>query len=169
MKLSRNWAMPNKSTFKIKPIKQLLDQYVEQQKIWLDPFAGWNSPAQIKNDINPKRNVEHCMDALAFLKSIPDSSIDGVLYDPPYSMRQAKECYEGFGAELLKIRPTQMNYWSECKNEIKRILKKDGLSICFGWNSQGIGKNRGFEIIEIMLIPHGGSRNDTIVTVEKKL
>ena len=167
MKISRSWSMPNKSTFKIKPIKQLLEKYVGDE-IWVDPFAGWNSPAKIKNDINPKRQTEYCMDALEFLKGIPNNSVDGVLYDPPYSMRQAKECYEGFGVELLKIRPTQMNYWSECKNEIQRILKKDGVSISFGWNSQGIGKNRGFEIIEIMLIPHGGSRNDTIVTVEKK-
>ena len=32
----------------------------------------------------------------------------------------------------------------------------------------GIGKNRGFEMIEILLVPHGGSKNDTIVTVEQK-
>lgn len=29
-------------------------------------------------------------------------------------------------------------------------------------------KNRGFEIIEIMLVAHGGNHNDTIVTVERK-
>lgn len=29
--------------------------------------------------------------------------------------------------------------------------------------------NRGFEMIEILLVPHGGSKNDTICTVEKKL
>jgi len=33
----------------------------------------------------------------------------------------------------------------------------------------GIGKNRGFEMVEILLVPHGGSKNDTIVTVERKL
>ena len=40
--------------------------------------------------------------------------------------------------------------------------------MCFGWNSNGVGKVRGFEIIEILLIAHGGSHNDTIVTVERK-
>lgn len=32
----------------------------------------------------------------------------------------------------------------------------------------GIGLKRGFEMIEILLVPHGGSKNDTIVTVERK-
>jgi hypothetical protein len=32
----------------------------------------------------------------------------------------------------------------------------------------GMGKNRFFEIIEILLVPHGGHKNDTIVTVERK-
>jgi len=30
-----------------------------------------------------------------------------------------------------------------------------------------MGKNRGFEIVEILLVAHGGHHNDTIVTVEK--
>lgn len=33
----------------------------------------------------------------------------------------------------------------------------------------GIGKTRGFEIVEILLVAHGGNHNDTIVTVERKL
>jgi len=33
----------------------------------------------------------------------------------------------------------------------------------------GIGKNRGFEMTRILLVPHGGSKNDTIVTVETKI
>lgn len=33
----------------------------------------------------------------------------------------------------------------------------------------GIGKKNGFEIIEILLVAHGGMHNDTIVTVERKL
>ena len=62
-----------------------------------------------------------------------------------------------------------MNYWSECKKEIARICKKEGIVISFGWNSMGIGKNRGFNMIKVLLVPHGGSRNDTICTVEQKL
>lgn len=169
MKISRIWAMPNKWTFTIKPIRELLKREVISG-IWIDPFCGENSPASIKNDLNPKNKfANNHDDALEFLKTIGNNSCDGVLFDPPYSITQAKQCYEGFGMDKLNIKPTSMKYWSECKNEISRILKKRGKVICFGWNSMGLGKNRGFEIKEILLIPHGGSKNDTICTVEIKI
>jgi hypothetical protein len=44
-----------------------------------------------------------------------------------------------------------------------------GIAISCGWNTNGFGKARGFKIIEIMCVAHGGSKNDTIVTVEKKI
>ena len=37
------------------------------------------------------------------------------------------------------------------------------------WNSNGVGKKRNFEMVEVLLFPHGGSKHDTIVTVDKKL
>jgi len=44
-----------------------------------------------------------------------------------------------------------------------------GFAISFGWNSIGMGKTHGFEIIEILLVCHGGAHNDTIVTVDRKV
>ena len=44
-----------------------------------------------------------------------------------------------------------------------------GKVVSFGWNSGGIGMKYGFKIDRILLVPHGGSHNDTIVTVETKL
>ena len=167
MNLERVWAMPNKWTFTIKPIKELLREEVKSG-IWIDPFAGKNSPAQKTNDLREDMPTTHHMDALEFLKTFDDESVDGVLFDPPYSITQAKQCYEGYGMELLDTKPTSMKYWADCKNEIARITRKEGKVICFGWNSMGIGKNRGFEMTRILMVPHGGSKNDTIVTVEVK-
>jgi len=134
MDIVRQWAMPNRWTFTIKPIKELLEQYVNDG-LWVDPFAGKNSAASLTNDINPERATDHHMDALQFLKGLPSNTYDGVLYDPPYSIRQAKECYDNHGVDCLQIKPNQMNYWSECKNEISRICKNEAIVICFGWNS----------------------------------
>lgn len=167
MKIERIWAMPNKWTFTIKPIRELLEEEMDDG-IWCDPFAGENSPAQVTNDLNEKMKAEFNMDALEFLKTLESNKFDGVLFDPPYSITQAKQCYEGYGMELLEIKPTMMNYWSGCKNEIARILKSNGKVICFGWSSMGLGKNRGFNMTRILLVPHGGSKNDTICTVEIK-
>lgn len=167
MKIERKWAMPNKWTFMIKPIADLLKEEVTDG-LWCDPFAGMNSPAQVTNDLNKERYTTHHMDALLFLKSQPSNHFDGVLFDPPYSITQAKQCYDGIGMDLLDTKPTSMKYWGDCKNEIARILKNGGKVICFGWNSMGIGINRGFDMTRILLVPHGGSKNDTIITVEIK-
>ncbi len=172
MKIERKWAMPSRWTFKIKPIADLLTEEVGaglfQDKLWIDPFAGENSPAQETNDLNPERQTKHHMDALDFLKMYPAESVDGILFDPPYSPRQVKECYEGIGLNVTS-KETKQSFYSDAKNEMKRIVKKGGKIICFGWTSMGMGKGRGFRMERILLVPHGGSKNDTIVTVETKL
>jgi hypothetical protein len=166
MMISRIWAMPNKWTFTIYPIKNLLNKYVNQG-YWCDPFAGEHSPAAIQNDLSGK--CDYKLDALEFLKIRKDNEFDGVLFDPPYSINQAKICYQKRGMEQLKIKPTSMKYWGDCKTNIGRIIKPGGIVICCGWNSMGVGINRGFKMLEILLVPHGGSKNDTIVTVERKI
>ena len=91
-----------------------------------------------------------------------------VLYDPPFSPRQLSECYKAFGLSV-NMKTTQASYWSNQKVEIGRIVKSGGYVITCGWNSGGIGKKYGFEVVEILLVAHGGWHNDTIITVDKKL
>lgn len=161
--------MPNKNTFSIKPIKELINKYIDidTDKIIIDPFANNNKIANITNDINPEYDTTYHMDALDFLKLFDDNSVDIVLYDPPYSVRQVSECYKKFGYEVTN-KTTQSSWRSKHLNEIKRILKPNGKALCFGWNSNGIGKTRNFTMVEILLVAHGGSHNDTICTVEIK-
>jgi len=166
--INRVWAMPNKATFTIKPIANLLSRYIADGKGWVDPFAGHNSPAEWQNDLDTASPVPFHLDALDFLKLFPDSSQQGCLLDPPYSITQARECYNGYGMDKLDIKPTSMKYWAEIKNQMRRITVLGGSVICCGWSSMGLGKNRGFEMLEVLLVPHGGSKNDTIVTVEVK-
>jgi len=166
--MNRIWAMSNKNTFSIIPIKNLLNKYVSKDKLWIDGFANDSKIATITNDLNPEYNTDYHLDALDFFKTFKDNSVDGVLYDPPYSLRQVSECYKSVGIEVT-METTQSSYRSKHIDEISRILKPNGIAICFGWNSSGIGKERGFSFIEILLVPHGGMKNDTIVTVEKKV
>lgn len=167
MIIERKWAMPNKNTFSIKPIKELLDEEVDNG-LWIDPFANNSKVATITNDLNPNFNTDYHLDALEFMEQFEDQSIDGVLYDPPYSPTQVKECYENIGLEVTSEQ-TRGSFYSKHKKAISRIVKKGGKAISFGWQSGGIGKKYGFEIERILLVPHGGSHNDTIVTVERKI
>ena len=157
--------MPNKNTFLIQPIKDLI--YRHKSGLTIDPFANGNTIADITNDLDPDYNTNHHMDAVDFLKSFGDSSVDTVLYDPPYSARQVSESYKKLGYSVNQ-ETTQGSYWTKLKNEISRITSIGGTCISCGWNSGGIGKGNGFEIIEILLVAHGGIHNDTIVTVERK-
>lgn len=165
---SRVWEMPNSNTFDIKCIGKLIHKYFKPEFESIDPFANKNRIAKITNDLDPEMNADYCMDALDFLKQFDDNSMDFVLYDPPYSPRQVSECYKKLG-KTVNMQTTQASFWGNLKKEIARITKPNGIVISFGWNTNGIGKTKGFEIIEILMVAHGGSHNDTICTVERKL
>lgn len=168
MIVNRVWAMPSSKTFSIKPIGELVERYTRQGGIIVDPFANDCKIGTITNDLNPKFDTTYHLDALDFLKKLDDESADVVLYDPPYSPRQVKECYEGVGMTVT-AEHTKASWRAKHLDEIARVLKPNGICLSFGWNTNGVGKKRGFEIIEILVVAHGGSKNDTLCTVERKV
>lgn len=174
MKFSRQWAMPNSKTFQIPPIRSLIAKYKQacsgygREVIIIDPFANDSKEANITNDLDAQFDTTYHLDALDFLKKFSDSSVDMILYDPPYSPRQVSECYKKLG-RTVDMQTTQCSYWGNQKTEMARIVKKGGFVISCGWNSGGVGKKNGFEIEEILLVPHGGNHNDTIVVVDRKI
>lgn len=172
---NRIWEMPNSKTFKIKAIKNLILKYIKNNDIVLDPFANEMSIktylkncTYISNDLDTQYKTDYHEEAQDFLKRFDDNSVDIVLFDPPYSPRQVSECYKKLGKTVTML-DTSANYFTRFKQQIARILKPNGFCISFGWNTNGVGIKRGFEIIEILDIAHGGSHNDTLVTVEIKI
>jgi hypothetical protein len=166
MIIKREWAMPDRHTFLIKPIGGLIRKYVGDGLGWIDPFAGENSPAEITNDLNPLKPAKFHLHAKEFALQLT-GMYKGVLFDPPYSLRQVKECYDAIGVKLFQ-EDTQ-RFPQNVKEVIAPKIKPGGYAITFGWNSQGFGQNLGFEMIEVLLVPHGRSHNDTIVTVERRI
>jgi hypothetical protein len=167
MQIRREWAMPNKHTFLINPIKDLIEKYVGDGKGWIDPFAGENSPAEFTNDLNPDMPTQCHIEAKSFIQGLKDE-YNGCLFDPPYSLRQLKECYESIGIKKI-TQEDSILFPTNIKDKIYPKIKKGGIVICCGWDSNAFGINRGFEFEEILLVAHGGRHNDTIVTVEKKV
>ena len=166
--INKVWAMPNKNTFTIKQVENLIKKYVKPELVTIDAFANVSKIASITNDLDAQYDTDYHLDALAFYKLFDDNSIDVVLYDPPYSPRQVSEVYRKLD-KTVNFETTSAKYWKLQKDEIARIIKPGGKCISFAWNSNGIGKCRNFEQIEILLIAHGGNHNDTIVTVEEKI
>lgn len=122
MVINRIWAMPSIWTFKVKPIASLIQKYITPN--WADPFAGKYSPADITNDIEGRGNM-YQLDALEWLKSFPDNSLNGVLFDPPYSVEQCLRKY----TPKVKGTAGRAEYWCACKKEIGRIIKQNGYAI----------------------------------------
>jgi hypothetical protein len=166
VKFSRIWAMPSRETFTILPIAELVARYVGDGKGWADPFAGNNSPAEFTNDLNPQTRAKSHLNANDFANSL-STGLTGVIHDPPYSLRQLKECYDDIGASLSSDE-TKTFPW-RVKEILAPKVRPGGLAICCGWNSGGFGERKGFELVEILMVPHGRSHNDTIVTVERKM
>ena len=124
MRIERAWAMPSKNTFSIKPIGAFIQEEMGGG-LWIDPFSCGCRIAQVTNDLNPDVDADYHMDALDFLKQFEDESVDGVLYDPPYSSRQVAECYHGVGREVT-METTQGSFWAKHKREMARIVKRGG-------------------------------------------
>jgi hypothetical protein len=160
-----DWKMPCAYTFLIAPIRSLIMREMASGGTWIDPFAGRYSPAHVTNDLDPNSNAQFHLEAMEFLKAQPSASYDGALFDGPYSSTQAKKHYHGFGVHCFD---GDKRYEAEIKNELARVIKLGGKVICCGWNSGGLGINRGFTRTHLLIVAHGGGRNDTLVTVEVK-
>lgn len=169
MIMSREWAMPNHNTFSIKPIAAFVKRHI-RPGAWIDPFARdseFNKLCVATNDLNPTSATTHHIEALDFIDLFPDGCLHGALFDPPYSPRQIAECYKQIGREV-HMKDTQTGFYGDRKNALALKIMRGGKVLSFGWNSNGMGKKNGFEIIELMVVAHGSAHNDTICTAEIK-
>lgn len=170
MIFNRTFAMGNPETFSLKPVRDLLDLWLVDSKVVIDPFARNSTRASITNDLNPTTSAQYHLTAEDFVVELAQQQIiaDAVLFDPPYSPRQISECYQQIGRSCT-TKDTQNSRLYKCvKDGLDKLLIPGGIAICCGWNSMGMGLGRGYEMLSLLLVPHGAAHNDTIVTVERK-
>lgn len=169
MNMTRVWAMPCADTFDVPPIGTLVKHYLRQSKVSIDPFARNKRWATYTNDLGPETVAEYHLDVLDFLKMLRDQGIyaDLVLFDPPYSPRQIKECYDSIGLKMGPLEAMRTNWQAE-RDVIDDLLNIGGVVLSFGWNSNGMGRKRNYCIEELVLVTHGMGHNDTICMVERK-
>jgi hypothetical protein len=140
--------MPNTETFSIQPIGDFVRAYLACSKVSVDPFA---------------RNE-------AFLIDLERSAVtaDLALFDPPYSPRQVSEHYKAAGLAVTSEDTQNGRLYKRVRDALDRIVLPGGVVLSFGWQSAGMGIRRGYELIEAMLVAHGGGHNDTICIAERK-
>jgi hypothetical protein len=171
MKFSRLWAMPNSSTFEIPAIYRFVQKYLMESRVSIDPFARNKRWATWTNDINPTSLANDHMEARVFLRQLILNKVkaDLIIFDPPYSPRQISEHYKAAGVLTTKEDTQNARLYSECRDLFVKLATDDAIVLSFGWNSAGMGKVRGFDQIELMLVCHGAAHNDTICLSERKL
>jgi hypothetical protein len=170
MKFSRFWGMPTKDTFDCKPIGNFIKQYLTNASTSIDPFARNKKWATYTNDLNPNTIAEYHLDSIDFLQMLVDKQIkvDLVIFDPPFSPRQIKECYDEIGLKMEKMDAFR-THWKPERDLIDKLLINNGIVLSCGWNSIGMGNKRFYKIEEILLVCHGPGHNDTICIAERKI
>ncbi len=167
VQIERVWAMPSKWTFEIGPIAALLKRYAVGAG-WIDPFCGEKSPAEFRNDLNPANtHAQSHLEALDYLM-LHVGPVAGVIFDPPYSLTQVSRSYKDIGL-VFKGSENLTGGFPKVRARLAELLPIGAPSISFGWNTAGLGKKNGMEIVEILIVAHGSNRNDTLVTVERKI
>lgn len=172
MIFSRVFAMPNANTFNIKPIGEFVTRYIAASPgKSIDPFARNNTHADWRNDLDPATSAPFHMDAADFCREAASRGAQCTLalFDPPYSPRQISECYKGIGREVTIADTQNAALYKRVRDALDPLMVSGGIVLSFGWSSNGMGKIRCYEIIEILLVAHGGAHNDTICLAERKL
>lgn len=167
MRITRSWAMPNRDTFSIGPIFNLISRHM--RGVVVDPFARNSKLATHSNDLDPSTSAQHHMDAVDFLAMLAEQGVraDTVLVDPPYSPRQISECYKAMGRSVSTTDTQNAAMMARIRAGVRGISGRGTVVMTFGWNSVGMGEAAGFDKVEILMVCHGGQHNDTICVVER--
>ena len=181
---------PSSTPFDNKHVRRLIDRYIRRLSdasdmkgpgLGIDPFARCSFTTSldwfITNDLNPTMPTDYSMEMNDFCEMLLRESMEIkprryatlCLLDPPYTLRMLKDHYDGVGKDL-DLWQTH-NMWGRGKDAIASMMLVGGYCISFGYTTRGMGRHRGFEKKEILILESGGKpdRYDILVTVEQKV
>ena len=168
-------------------IRKILDREVDLMMrrtkgdgLGIDPFARESFTNSIENfitnDLNKEFDCHYNCEFKDFARTIRHriewnklQMIDLVFFDPPYSLRQLKEQYDGVGKDL-ELWQTH-NMWKEGKDHLAACMPVGSRVVSLGWTTSGFGKKRGFEKVAVHVFEQVAreDRYSLLVTVEEKV
>lgn len=139
-----------------------------------DPFARQSFTTTLQgavtNDLNEMMPTNYHLEFKDFAELMyeQEQRFDVVFFDPPYSLRQLKEQYDGIGKDL-ELWQTH-NMWSAGKDMLGKCVKVGGYVVSLGWTTAGFGKKRGFTKKEVHVFEQVAreDRYSLLLTVERK-
>ena len=162
MRFKTAFAMPSPWTFEIPPIGAFVDRWLAGGGVSVDPFCGHSKRATYSNDMS-----QGGVDAEYYMESLHKSGViaDVLLFDPPYSPRQISECYKKVGRKVVMADTQNAAFYKRARNAARKVLRPGGIALSFGWSSCGFGVS--WDVLEILLVRHGGAHNDTICVAQR--
>lgn len=146
---------PTKWTFQMPLLRKWVEEHSHGSVLNL--FAGRvrlnldEYRVDMSTEYNPDLNMEA---ELALRKFIAERRFfDTVILDPPYSLRMAREKYNG---------KYYIGKFAKILNLVPRVLNKNGIVITLGYKTAEMSASRGFEVKAICLIHQGGGHDDII-------
>lgn len=180
--------------FENKHVRRLIDKYIRRSAEarfplgpgrWIDPFARDSFTTRrdffITNDLNGKMPTDYHMEFCDFARLLYEQTTEdyesilfsGLVFDPPYTLRLLKDHYLDEDCKIEETIPLWQtnNMWGNGKDLIAERMELGSYAISFGYHTHGMGKHRGFEKKEILILEQAGSpdRYDVLVTVEQKV
>lgn len=151
----------DKWTFQPEPVRRYVEGWLTGRVLNL--FAGMTKLTHdgeiVRNDLDEEKDADHHFDAIAVGKHFPANSFDTVILDPPYNVRKAREKYNG----------EYQGKFTAVKEQVKTLVRPGGLVVHCGYQTPGMGISRGFELVEVCNIAHGGDINDTLICIEQRV
>jgi len=163
-------------------IKKILQRLIKtvtwnnhpNEPLLVDPFARYSFTTKlhncITNDLNDIMPTDYHLEFKDFAQLMleQDRQFDLVFFDPPYSLRQLKEQYDGIGKDL-ELWQTH-NMWKKGKDDLSKCVKLGGYVVSLGWTTSGFGKKRGFTKKEVHVFEQVAreDRYALLLTIERK-
>lgn len=140
------------------------------REVTVDIFARNRRWATYTNDLNPETKAEYHMDAADFCEMLVAKGIraDLIIFDPPYSPTQMKECYDGIGIKHSDG-GSNVKLYARVRRAFEPLVKVGGVVLTFGWNTHGMMTCRDYTREELLVVCHGQAHNDTLCLAERRV
>lgn len=115
----------------------------------------------VRNDVNDDRPADYHTDLRELPELLESSSFDTVVFDPPWSVYQVNDKYEGRGQDTIK-QSTQM------ARAIDELLTATGKALSFGYTLDMIPSSMNYTMAEAAVFTIPGPGKDFFGVVHQR-
>lgn len=154
-------VQPNRWTFQSDKIREWVESHLHGRV--LNACAGktklTHSGEIIRNDYNPERDADTHHDVVEIADHFPANSFDRIVFDPPFSEKQADSSYNG--VQVAEI--------GQAMRQFDQLLRANGTVIQMGFTTTCMPGEMDYKRQEVAIFNTLGRMNDWLGTVDKRM